>query len=74
MVFFLKGWGAIEKAAGCFSNGWQVSEGVWFVFEQAAVQTAAGGSIGGGIGQWLLNSPGRWHWVSFGGGRLFKRW
>ena len=65
---------AIEKVADCFSNGQQVSEGVWFVFELVVVRTTMGGSVGGGTGQWLLNSHGRWHWASFGGGCLFKRW
>ena len=46
----------------------------WVFFEQAAVRTAAGGSVGGGTGQWLSNSRGRRHWALFGGGRLFKKW
>ena len=72
-------------AGGFFKRGWlskrgrlgrriSAGGGVVLAFEQAVVRTAAGGSIGGGMGWWLSNRHGRRRWASFGGGHLLKRW
>jgi hypothetical protein len=56
--------------------GRRISAGgsVGLAFERAVVRTAAGGSVGGGMGWWLSNRRGRRRWASFGGGHFFKRW